>query len=100
MVQLKFGQGEEARSLLDQMEKLEKAMAMPSVTLQYQLNLGNYELYYGQLEKAAEAMEKALAILEEYYGKDHSYYSTLNQLAIILQRQKRSACHTRYRQDK
>ena len=89
MVQLKFGQGEEVRSLLNQMEKLEKAMAMPSVTLQYQLNLGNYELYCGQLEKAAEAMEKALAILEEYYGKDHSYYSTLNQLAIILQRQKR-----------
>ena len=89
MVLLKFGQGEEAKSLLDQIKKLEKAIAMPSVTMRYQLNLGTYELYYGQLDKAAEAEGKALAILEEYYGKNLAYYSTLNQLAIILQRQKR-----------
>lgn len=90
-LQLKFGQGDKAKPLLDKMAKLEKMIAMPSVTIQYQQTLGTYELYYGDLEKAAEAVERALEITEEYYGKNHNYYSTLNQLAIILQRQKRYA---------
>ena len=86
---LKFGQGEEAKSLLEKMKKLEKAMAAPSVTIQYHLSQGTYELYYGDLEKAARSVKKALEILDEYYGREINYYTSLNQLAIILQRQKR-----------
>ena len=86
---LKFGQAEEAKPLLDEMGKLEKTIAMPSVTIQYQMSVGTYELYYGDLGKAAEMVEKALVVLDEYYGKDINYYTSLNQLAIILQRQKR-----------
>ena len=88
---IKFGQGEAAKPLLDQMEKLEKSIAMPSVTIQYLSCLGTYELYYGDLQNARQAIEGALAIIEEYFGKDINYYSTLNQLALILQRQKKYA---------
>lgn len=86
---IKFGQGEAAKPLLEQMEKLEKSIGMPSVTIQYFFTLGTYELYYGDMENARRIIGKVLEITEEYYGKDFNYYSALNQLAIILQRQKR-----------
>lgn len=86
---LKFGQVEEAKPLLERMQRLEKALDTPKATLQVQQTMGTYELYYGDLDRAAAAVEKALEILDEYYGRELNYYSTLNQLAIILQRQKR-----------
>lgn len=88
-IYLKFGQRESAKPLLDKMERLEKSIGIPSVTIQYLTNRGNYELYYGDLEYAQKAVEEALEVLDKYYGKSFNYYATLNQLAIILQRQKR-----------
>lgn len=86
---LKFGQREAAKPLLDKMEQLEKAIGIPSVTVQYLTSLGNYELYYGDLECARKAVVEALEIIDKYYGKSFNYYATMNQLSIIFQRQKR-----------
>ena len=86
---LRYGRREEAKLLLDKTEQLEKKISMPDVTISYLYNLGSYELFFGELENACSAMEKALAITDEHYGRSLKYYSTLSQLAIILQRQKR-----------
>ena len=86
---LKFGRGAEAKPLLEKMEKLERKLATPWATLQYLQCLGTYELYFGDLENAARAVEKTLAIVDDYFGRFINYYSTLNQLALIYQRQKR-----------
>ena len=86
---LRYGRREEAKLLLDKTEQLEKKISMPDITISYLYNLGSYELFFGELENACSAMEKALAITDEHYGRSLKYYSTLSQLAIILQRQKR-----------
>lgn len=86
---LRYGRREEAKLLLDKTEQLEKKISMPDITISYLYNLGSYELFFGELENACSAMEKALAITDEHYGRNPNYYSTLTQLAIILQRQER-----------
>ena len=86
---LRYGRREEAKLLLDKTEQLEKKISMPDVTISYLYNLGSYALFFGELENACSAMEKALAITDEHYGRNPNYYSILTQLAIILQRQER-----------
>lgn len=83
---LKFGAAEEAQQILLKMERLERKQDIPNVTMQYHLCRGTYEMYFGDLDCAAHSLEKALELIDEYYGRGFYYLSNLNQLGILYQR--------------
>ena len=86
---LKFGRGEEAKALMNRMATMDKALSHPYKNLMHLTCIGIWEMYFGDLENARKAVEKALTITEELEGRCPAYYSTLSTMAIICQRQKR-----------
>ena len=86
---IKFGQGEEAKLLLDKLGAFD-AHAMDADTYwDYLFALGTWELYFGDMDNARKAYEQVLQSIEERTGKSSAYFNCLNQLAIIAQRQNR-----------
>lgn len=86
---VKFGLGEEAKPLLDRAGMIDGISMYPDVYCTYLLSLGTWELYFGELDNARKSIEQAQQILIELMGKSSYYFDSLNQLAIIAQRQKR-----------
>ena len=88
---VKFGQGEEAKPLLDRLGTVDNLSMDPEIYCDYLFALGTWELYFGDMDNARKAYEQALQSAEELIGKNPAYFDCLNQLAIIAQRQKRFA---------
>ena len=88
---VKFGQGEEAKPLLDRLGTIDILSMYPDLYWEYLVALGTWELYFGDMDNARKAYEQALQSAEELIGKNPAYFDCLNQLAIIAQRQKRFA---------
>ena len=86
---IKFGQGEEAKPLLDRLGTIDTLSMYPDLYWEYLFALGTWELYFGDMDNARKAYEQALQSAEELTGKNPAYFDCLNQLAIIAQRQNR-----------
>ena len=86
---VKFGQGEEAKLLLDRLGTIDKLSVDTEIYLDYLFALGTWELYFGDMDNARKVYEQALQDVEELTGRGFYYFDCLNQLAINAQRQKR-----------
>lgn len=84
---VKFGRKEAAEQLIRKIDA--ESLTLPVQKIEYGELLGNYELYFGSLEKALTSFEEQTSLHLEYYGKDRNYYAHQGQIAIILMRLKR-----------
>lgn len=83
---VKFGRKEAAQQLIEKIDG--NNLTLPLQKIAYGELLGNYELYFGSLEKALTHFESQISLHLEYCGADRNYYAALGQIAIILMRLK------------
>lgn len=88
-VYTKFGMQDAARTLLIWLSERIGNRIYPEELLQYEIDAGTYELYFGEPEKALEHYQKAGNISEVYWENDPNQITLMGQTAIALQRLKR-----------
>lgn len=86
-----FGNKEGASLWLGRIKAaMENQKSVHSVA-EYELTAANYEMYFGDLDAAYQHFKNGIALAEELWEKDSTYYLLLGQFAIVLQRLKRYA---------
>lgn len=86
---LVFGQGQEAKAILDELAVREKLLTLTGNRITYLNALSIYETNFGDLEIACQLCEEHLRLADFYQGKTSVYYAGLGQYANILLRLKR-----------
>lgn len=81
---LTFRKQEQARKLLDHIEKMLDGNPAPDMNMQLYSLLGLYEMIYGDQEQALAYVQKQLQLNQEYFGKDRNHYSLLGTIGDIL----------------
>ena len=84
-----FGQGQEAKVILDELGTQEKLLTIPDNRINYLNALSMYETNFGSLETALQLSAEHLNLVDFYYGKNSEYYVSLGQYASILLQMKR-----------
>lgn len=86
-----YGNQEGASKWLSRLKDITKNQVTQIAAAEYELTAGNYELNFGDLEKAYTHFKNVLALMDSHLEKDVTYYMLLGQIAIVLQRLKRYA---------
>lgn len=81
---LTFRKQEQAKQLLDHIEKMLEGNFSPDLNMQLYSLLGLYEMVYGDQEQALAHKQKELQLNQEYFGKDRNHYSLLGTIGDIL----------------
>ena len=84
-----FGQGQEAKVILDELGTQEKLLTIPDNRINYLNALSMYETNFGSLETAFQLSAEHLNLVDFYYGKNSEYYVSLGQHANVLLQMKR-----------
>ena len=84
-----FGNQGGASKWLDRIKAAKESQTSLHSAAEYEMTAANYEMYFGDQEVAYLHYKNAIALAEELWEKDSTYYLLLGQLAIVLQRLKR-----------
>lgn len=89
LIQMQCGQREDARLLKGKMKSLLREDSSGELKLFYENIAGFYEMSFGNMEQALAHYYRNQERILWRWGKDDEYFSTLGNIAIVLQRLKR-----------